>query len=78
MAGVAAGRYWLPSNGKTAILTAVAGGPTAPGALPALLAVLLAPLLALAALAVRARVATGTARAIKGGDKNKHNARHVS
>lgn len=78
MAGVAAGRYWLPSNGKTTILTAVAGGPTVPGALPALLAVLLAPLLALAALAVRARVATGTARAIKGGDKNKHNARHVS
>lgn len=69
VAGVTAGRYWLPSNGKTAALAAIAGGPTAPPALPAALAVLLAPLLALAAAAVRVRVAAGTARALQGEGK---------
>lgn len=66
VAGVAADRFWLPSNGRTAVLAAINASPTAPPALGALVAVLGAPLLALLAVAVRAHVEAGTKRALCG------------
>ena len=66
VAGVAADRFWLPSNGRTAVLAAINASPTAPPALGALVAVLGAPLLALLAVAVRAHVEAGTKHALCG------------
>ena len=66
VSGVAADRFWLPSNGRTAVLAAISASPTAPPALGALAAVLGAPLLALLAVMVRAHVEAGTKRALCG------------